>query len=190
MQYVLDGTKFSVELPSDNDFEFLADLIRIQKVQLSKDLDEWSVGFDTWENESIDGTSYDIEARLTHFSFDVDGQLEVCFHSEMSQTRGEYMGFRPVLFPYSKDSTKIDRSIFDSIPDGTELKMYTLLVNGQPVRWTDGIQFVDGDKIIFTDMYFDDTYLIPWIVIDDVVIAKYNLLYNVSWDDLQKQGFA
>lgn len=91
----------------------------------------------------------------------------------MAQIPGEMHGFTPTLIPVSKP-------LFQQIPNGTELKMYTLLHNGEPVHlWPQNkAQFSKEDVRNFqlTDKYFGDEYLVQWIISNGMAIASKTLV--------------
>lgn len=91
----------------------------------------------------------------------------------MAQIPGEVHGFTPTLTPASKP-------LFQKIPNGTELKMYTLVYRGEPVRlWPQNkIQFSVEDVKNFqlTDKYFGDEYLVQWVISNGMAIASKTLV--------------
>lgn len=91
----------------------------------------------------------------------------------MAQIPGEVHGFTPTLTPTSKP-------LFEQIPNGTELKMYTLLHKGEPVcLWPQNkAQFSEEDVKDFqlTDKYFGDEYLVQWIICNGMAIASKTLV--------------
>lgn len=87
----------------------------------------------------------------------------------MAQIPGEVHGFTPTLTPVSKP-------LFRQIPNGTELKMYTLLHKGKPVcLWPqnkDQFSKEDVRNFQLTDKYFGDEYLVQWIICNGMAIAS------------------
>lgn len=97
------------------------------------------------------------------------------------------VGFRPVF----------EGQGFGNIPDGSVFPAAaTLFMNGQPVKvpttpseggdiplWTPGaiLEFKTALDI--------PSYQIPAIKVGDILIADRVLLRNISWEDLEKQGF-
>lgn len=78
--------------------------------------------------------------------------------------------FYPILQPIKED-------VFANIPDHQQIRMYTLLKNGQPVR-TDAA-FPDSPSntihLEMTDRYFGDEYLISWVVSNGIAVASQSL---------------
>lgn len=74
--------------------------------------------------------------------------------------------FYPVLQP-------VQSNVFVDIPNGQQLKMYTLMEDGQPVHT--GEQVKKSAKLTLTDRYFGDEYLVPWIISNGVAVASQSL---------------
>ena len=76
-------------------------------------------------------------------------------------------GFCPILQP-------VGRNVFTDIPDGSQVEMYTLVEDGQPVHADDG--FKNAAKLTLTDRYFGDEYLVHWVISNGVAVASQSLL--------------
>lgn len=103
-------------------------------------------------------------------------------------------GFRPKLIPVRKiqDRFFLDDNVYANITIGTVVRMYTLLQDGEPVKiFNDGScsSFTKGKRLTITDEYFDEEFLIPWIVFDGKAVAQKNILFDISWDNLHEQEF-
>lgn len=70
--------------------------------------------------------------------------------------------FCPILKPVHED-------LFKGIPDGQEVKMYTVMKNGRPIHPEE--EFKDETGLVLTDRYFGDEYLLPWVISNGVAIA-------------------
>ena len=95
--------------------------------------------------------------------------------------------FRPVLRPTSSN-------LFAGIPIGTQVRMYTLLLDGKPVRTDGKAKYQKGAKISLTDAFWGSEYLIPWTVrkgLGNIVCAYADapLIMAVSQEDLVEQGY-
>lgn len=79
--------------------------------------------------------------------------------------------FCPILQPADKDA-------FRGIPDGTTLRMYSVLKNGKPVRMdTNRLSKFRGlSKLQLVDKYYGDEYLVPWVISNGVAVASRALL--------------
>lgn len=79
--------------------------------------------------------------------------------------------FYPILQPTDKDA-------FGGIPNGTTLRMYTVLKNGKPVRMDTNrlSKFRELSKLRLVDKYYGDEYLVPWVVSNGIAVASRALL--------------
>ena len=97
------------------------------------------------------------------------------------------MDFRPILSPASSN-------LFTDIHVNTQLRMYTLLLDGKPVRPDGKAKYHKGAKISLTDAFFGFEFLISWTVRKSPanIVCAYTeipLLVNVPKDELEKQGY-
>jgi len=91
--------------------------------------------------------------------------------------------FYPQLSP-------IGANPFANIPNGTVVRMYTLLCNGKPVRQ-------NGEKppikrkggVSLTDQFYGEEFLIPWVISNGVAVASRPVLHGISSDALKDQGY-
>ena len=74
--------------------------------------------------------------------------------------------FCPILQPIQKNA-------FKDIPVGGMVRMYTFMENGRPIHIKEPIK--DINKLILTDRYFGDEYLIPWIISNGVAVVSQSL---------------
>jgi len=102
----------------------------------------------------------------------------------VSQLQGAtHKVFYPQLSP-------VGANPFASISDGTAVRMYTLLCNGEPVpqnekkpiKWTKG-------KLSLTDRFYGDEFLIPWVISNGIAVASRPVLQGISPNALKDQGF-
>lgn len=98
-----------------------------------------------------------------------------------------YIGFRPVFETTASAA---------SIPDGTLVTAGTLYMDGEPVRVPqnpgyngDIIDYVPGAKLEFRPASTVAAYQVQAIKVGNILIADRVLLKNISWDDLETQGF-
>lgn len=99
------------------------------------------------------------------------------------------VGWRPMLIPLTSEK-KFYPYVFGGMPNGTTIKMYTLMLGDATVRADvdDPEFYMGGSQIKITDEFFADNTLINWIICDGTAIADRNLLSNISWSELSKQG--
>lgn len=83
--------------------------------------------------------------------------------------------FQPTLQPLGKCS-------FRDIPDGTTMSMYTLLMDGQPVRQDlpEPAVWVPGAPLTITDRFYGEEYLIPWKLIGGLPTASQPILKGIT----------
>jgi len=79
---------------------------------------------------------------------------------------------------------------FTNIPNGTVVRMYTLLCNGKPVRQNGEKPAVRAKgEISLTDQFYSDEFLIPWVISNGVAVASRPVLQGISPDALKDQGY-
>lgn len=121
----------------------------------------------------------------------LDGQ-EFCVQFQVFDGNDAFKSdFVPVLMPVMDgDTERFDRALFGTIPNGTEIQMYTLLMDNQPVKIGEvGPTYKQGATLVFTDQYFGDEYLIPWTIVGGKAVSSRVLLRDVSKSDLTAQPF-
>lgn len=74
--------------------------------------------------------------------------------------------FCPILQP-------IESAAFEGLPEGRQVKMYTILEDGVPHRMEDGFQ--NKSHLRITDKYFGDEFLISWTISNGVAVANSTL---------------
>jgi len=80
---------------------------------------------------------------------------------------------------------------FLNIPDGTTVKMYTLLCNGKPVRQNRKKPAARAKgEISLTDQFYGEEYLISWVISNGVAVASRPALQGIGPDALKEQGLA
>ena len=75
--------------------------------------------------------------------------------------------FCPILQPTQENA-------FKNIPVGSNVRMYTFTKNRRPIHVDEPVK--DPSKLILTDCYFGDEYLIPWIISNGVAVASQSIL--------------
>ena len=79
-------------------------------------------------------------------------------------------GFCPILQP-------ILRGAFANIPNGEQLKMYTITENGRPVCMNKPVR--DMSNLKLTDHYFGDRYLVSWTISNGIAVASQTLQQKI-----------
>lgn len=104
--------------------------------------------------------------------------------------------FRPALYPQEKlkdGNSRFAAESFGELKDSQEVKMYTLLMDGKPIRQDRPVhlltRYKDGARLAITDQYYGEEYLIPWIIHHGCAFAAKDILRNVPAAELIKQGF-
>lgn len=99
--------------------------------------------------------------------------------------------FLPQLHPVKEENRSHDFQVFGSIEDGCFLKMYTLLMDGEPVQQNakNPVQYKSGAQLEITDRYFGDKFLITWSINNGVAHAVKPVLRNITANVLREQGF-
>lgn len=108
-------------------------------------------------------------------------------NSSFSGGRDNYVGFRPVFETAAPDA---------AAPDGTLVSAAPLYMDDEPVRVPqnpvedgDILDYVPGAKLDFRPAIKDPAYQVQAIRVGNLLIADRVLLKNISWDDLEEQGF-
>jgi len=87
---------------------------------------------------------------------------------------------REVFYPTIYPACSTQLNTFKSIPDGNIIKMYSILLNGKPVRQDVATREVEADlskaAITLTDEFYGEKFLIPWVISNGVAIASRPLL--------------
>jgi len=104
------------------------------------------------------------------------------------------LAFRPLLAPVYKRETGelcLNPEVFRSIPNGTIVYMYSLKMDRKPVLMT-GEQpaiYESEARITFTDQFYGEEFLIPWVIFNGKAMAAKNVLQLICWNDLHDQGY-
>lgn len=114
----------------------------------------------------------------------LDGQQ---FYAVDTKANEDSTDFQPTLYPI-KDGKPNDK-VFWSIPDGETLSMYTLLMNGEPVKQGRKRRYVKGSNLTLTDRYYGDEFLMKWTIIGGKAVATKPVLTNICEEDIARQGF-
>ena len=82
-------------------------------------------------------------------------------------------GFCPILVP-------VDGGVFRDVPKGQQVRMYTLLKDGRPVRMDTNrkSKYQDDLQLELTNRYYGNEFLIPWTVSNGIAVASRILLQH------------
>ena len=133
----------------------------------------------SWCKESVLGWE---DLRMTH------GWMSACYWSNSPKSsRIDSLGFRPTFEALDTDTMEVDGAFF---------VVGTLYMNGQPVRipqtptWDGDITNYEPDaKLELRKALDSPDYQVRAIKAGEVLIADRVLLKNISWEDLNNQGF-
>lgn len=94
--------------------------------------------------------------------------------------------FYPQLMP-------LEATLFKGIADGSKIRMYTLLCDGEPVQQNTAIilpkaKQMAAVELTLTDKYYGDEFLIPWVISNGIAIADKAVLRGVHPRALKLQG--
>lgn len=105
-------------------------------------------------------------------------------------TRGRY-GIKPILTPVqeSEHGGKVvfQPEAYKDIKNGTAFKMYTFLMDGEPVRQDRSVRCKKGSLLELTDKFYGEEYLLKWSVTDGMAFGTRNMLSDVDLEDLKAQ---
>lgn len=93
--------------------------------------------------------------------------------------------FYPQLYP-------VESNPFRGIPDGSIVKMYTLLCDGVPVNQNPtkrGAFHQYNGKLALTDEFYGEDFLIPWTISHGNAIAAVAAFHEINSSELRRQGF-
>lgn len=93
--------------------------------------------------------------------------------------------FYPQLCP-------MECNLFQGIPDGSIVKMYTLLCDGAPVNQNPTKQDVFhryNGELALTDKFYGDDFLIPWTISHGKAVAATAAFHEINSAELRRQGF-
>lgn len=104
--------------------------------------------------------------------------------------------FRPALYPQVKlkdGNSRFTAEAFGGLSDGQEVRMYTLIMNGKPVRqdmpYHRLTKYKAGAQLALTDQYYGEEYLISWIIHHGCAFAAKDIIRDVPAAELIRQGF-
>lgn len=108
------------------------------------------------------------------------------------------LGYRPILIPLDEHTLQPDTEYMAGWKDGTLFEMGTLYAGEEAVTlpdkpvWPDGNTFdyrrKNRPKLELRDSSENPAEHIRWIKAGNFLVADRNLLVNISWNDLDKQG--
>ena len=159
-----------------------------------------------WENMYFWGSDVSTFEVLRH---SIRGYFSARYWNRSSAT-GRYtdVGFRPVLEPLASDNLVFNcildgqdfcwstipngkgfcpilqptqKNVFANVPDRQQVRMYTLLKKGRPVRMDTNRKgkYQDVSQLKLTDRYFGEEYLIPWTISNGIAVANKVLLQKI-----------
>lgn len=132
-----------------------------------------------------------VEEQVSLEPITLEGQLFCVGFTASSKRRV----FQPYLIPsrYSKSQGKYvrDATVFGDAMDDTDLDMYTLLMNGAPVRTCDAnpTQYLPHSILTFTDQFFGTEFLIPWTVANGNATTRKPILQDIPAEAVTQQPF-
>lgn len=110
-------------------------------------------------------------------------------------TRGSYIGFRPILEPVEPDTLAPDPTRLADIRDGAILPLGTLYMNGKPIRIPhyptregDIPDYKSGADLRIGQTHEEAAYQMRMIKCGHLLISDRNLIKNISWNDLDRCG--
>ncbi len=118
--------------------------------------------------------------------------LEHGWYTYPKFTWDKRFGFRPVLVPLDIATLEPDMEYLSTIKDGSIIKKFRLTMNGHRVpipsdaTWCGDICPFKPNAILD---FSDSENAISWMKYSEGFIADRNLLSEISWNSLHKQGF-
>lgn len=116
---------------------------------------------------------------------------------EYATCGGTTLGYRPFMIPLNSESLLPDPSRLQGYKDGTTFCMGTLYMDRQPLQNpqnpslpSDTPNYTPGTDLRIGDSHEDPKNHIRWLKAGDFLVADRNLIKNISWEDLDKQGLA
>ena len=164
--------------------------------KLTGDIKNWS-GIRSWGQDTSSSYSSHRAVRGYHSARYWDNYS--------AASRLVYVGFRPVLEPLASDNLVFNctldeqdfcwstipngkgfcpilqptqKNVFANVPNRQQVRMYTLLKKGRPVRMDINRKgkYQDASQLKLTDRYFGEEYLIPWTISNGIAVADQLLL--------------
>ena len=186
----IDGKPFAVRLltggdpvahdSDNNEFDFLLECLGEDKSAIR------SENMFSWCQEPVNDT----QCRLVCGS---DPANFRCYG--IAAKEYDCVGYRPVLVPL--DPETLQPSPCSHLGEGNSLVIGTLYMNGEaqtvprnPTPDGDIPDFVSDSDLCIGDSNCDPDKQITWIKSGDILVADRNLLKNISWDDLDRNGLA
>lgn len=127
----------------------------------------------TGQTISLEGNSF----LLTHMDYSLVGKLPATIN------------FWPTLYPLTLKG-KIDTKLFGQAEQTSKVKMYTILMDGKPVRQDrkTAPKYKKGAKIELTDEFFGIEYLLSWEIGSHNAMTTRPILREVEVDELKRQN--
>lgn len=182
----INGQPYSVGLPTggmdkddrDNQWDKMIDF-------LGEDSDSrfhWRMNFSWCENTVYPGRSYRASRGLHSARY---------WYYYLTSHRFMRIGFRPVLMPLNAGTLEPDPSLLEDIPDGERIALASLYVDGNPVLLSNGngAIYKNEGKIILGDRSENPKNWLYVIKHEGLLWADQNVLINISWDELRRQGY-
>jgi len=95
---------------------------------------------------------------------------------------------RSYLWPVPDRQIANGRNVFAHIPDGTKLSMYTLLMDGLPVRQDKAVYYKQGSQLSITDRYYGPEYLIDWVIEGGKALSEKSIISGIGNEDMINMG--
>ncbi len=109
--------------------------------------------------------------------------------------RGSHLGFRPILEPVNPETLEPDLDRWADLPDGESIPLCSLYIDDVPIYIPqaptdegDIPDYTPGSRIHLGWMDGDPAKHVHMIKCGPIFVADRNLLKNVSWDDLNRNG--
>ena len=83
---------------------------------------------------------------------------------------GFYLGSLPGSDTFCPILQPTQENVFNDIPVGGKVKMYTFLKDGSPIHF--GATIKDASKLTLTDRYYGDEYLVSWTISNGIAVAN------------------
>ena len=113
----------------------------------------------------------------------------------LSTLRRKRNGYRPVLMPLHRDTLLPDENRLTNLRDGSTISFGTLYMDQTPLNNPQNPHLVGDvpDYMPDASLQIRNTSPIPeqtihWIKVDNYLISDRNLIKDLSWDDLNRQG--
>ena len=122
----------------------------------------------------------------------LDGQSFLMTHMDNSTDirYSREIKLQPTLYPLTIDKD-VDKTTFKDVARGAQVPMYTLLMDGKPVRQDrkTPAKYKAGSKLQFTDEFFGEEFLIYWEIQPYGATAVKPILRGITLKTLREQAY-